>query len=218
MAGRMALICCALLLIGCPSKPDGTLPRPESAFGRFDGKVVATWDDAGRDMTLVEDFTYVDPSDKQWHAPAGSIVNGASIPKAFWSIIGGPFEGPYRNASVVHDVGCNEMTESWRDVHRMFYDACRCGGVSESKAKMMYWAVYHFGPRWGEEAAESPAMEMSEDGIAAPLMPMAASPSMRVAPFELSPSLLNDEDVVAQAMEYFASNNPSLDEIEDLEF
>ena len=30
----------------------------------------------------------------------------------------------------------------------MFYEACRCGGVDETEAKLMYYAVYHFGPRW----------------------------------------------------------------------
>jgi hypothetical protein len=76
------------------------------------------------------------------------VVNGASIPSAFWTFIGGPFEGKYRAASVVHDVGCEEMTATWEDVHRMFYEACLCGGVDEQMAKMLYYAVYHFGPRW----------------------------------------------------------------------
>jgi hypothetical protein len=30
----------------------------------------------------------------------------------------------------------------------MFYEACRCGRVNVVKAKTMYYAVYHFGPRW----------------------------------------------------------------------
>jgi hypothetical protein len=99
-------------------------------------------------MTLREPFAYVDPQNRTWSAPPGSVIDGASIPAAFWSVIGGPFEGKFRNASVVHDVGCHEMRESWEDVHRMFYEACRCGGVDELKAKAMYYAVYHFGPRW----------------------------------------------------------------------
>src|SRR5712692_9140850 len=32
----------------------------------------------------------------------------ASIPRAFWSVIGGPLEGQYRNASVFHDVACDQ--------------------------------------------------------------------------------------------------------------
>ena len=36
-------------------------------------------------------FSYVDPNGKSWSVRPGTIVNGASIPAAFWSIIGGPF-------------------------------------------------------------------------------------------------------------------------------
>jgi hypothetical protein len=132
---------------GCNRSADGSFIE-SGAFGRFEGEVVASWAENGRDMVLREPFLYIDSANRQWLAPAGSVVNGASIPAAFWSLIGGPFEGKYRNASVVHDVGCDEMTASWEDVHWMFYEACRCAGVDEFKAKTMYYAVYHFGPRW----------------------------------------------------------------------
>ena len=122
-----------------------------SSWGRFVGDVVAKWEADGRDMTLVEPFAYVDPRDARWDAPAGSVVNGASIPRAFWSLIGGPFEGRFRNASVVHDVACVIRDRPWQEVHRMFHDACRCGGVGAAKAATMYYAVYQFGPRWTVE-------------------------------------------------------------------
>lgn len=134
-------------------QPVATLGQGASGFGRFEGRVVASWDGAGREMTLLEPFHYVDQHGARWTAENGSKIDGASIPKAFWSIIGGPFEGRYRNASVVHDIYCDQRTKSWKDVHRMFYEACRCGGVSATKAKLMYYAVYHFGPRWGDAAA-----------------------------------------------------------------
>ena len=137
-------LCCWVMVAGCSP----TTTSESTDFGRFEGEVVAVWSPNGRDMTLREPFTYVDGNDRVWTAPEGSTVNGASIPYAFWSFIGGPFEGRYRNASVVHDVGCETMTDSWEDVHKMFYDACRCGGVEETEAKMLYYAVYHFGPRW----------------------------------------------------------------------
>lgn len=138
-----------------PQRPgfgDDVMVEPATAsageWGRFVGDVVARWSDNGRDMTLVESFAYVDPRESRWDAPAGAVVNGASIPRAFWSLIGGPFEGQFRNASVVHDVACEARDREWRTVHRMFYEACRCGGVAAAKAKAMYYAVWHFGPRW----------------------------------------------------------------------
>ncbi|MFM8953472.1 MAG: protealysin inhibitor emfourin [Planctomycetaceae bacterium] len=138
-----------------PQRPgfgDDVMAEPATVsadqWGRFVGDIVARWSDNGRDMTLVEPFAYVDPRDTRWDAPAGAVVNGASIPRAFWSLIGGPFEGRFRNASVVHDVACESRDREWRQVHRMLYEACRCGGVAAATAKAMYYAVWHFGPRW----------------------------------------------------------------------
>jgi hypothetical protein len=100
-------------------------------------------------MTLLDSFEYVDPARLAWEAPKGHKIDGASIPQVFWTFVGGPFEGKYRNASVVHDYECDVKRRPWRAVHRMFYNASRCGGTEETKAKVMYAAVYHFGPRWG---------------------------------------------------------------------
>lgn len=117
-------------------------------YGSYIGKVVATWDGDGRTMTLVEPFAYIDPSGSRWDAPAWSTVDGASIPQFAWSIIGGPFEGKYRDASVIHDVACVEKRRPWESVHYTFFTAMLASGVSTAKAKIMYAAVYHFGPRW----------------------------------------------------------------------
>ncbi len=38
----------------------------------------------------------------------------------------------------------------------MFHEACRCGGVPERKAKIIFAAVYHFGPRWELELVSQP--------------------------------------------------------------
>jgi hypothetical protein len=117
-------------------------------FGRFVGDVVAKWDKDGRIMTLTEPFAYISPSGDRWDAPKGSKIDGASIPRMAWSLIGGPFEGKYRDASVIHDVACVMRNRPWRDTHLAFYTAMLASGVERSKAKIMYSAVYHFGPRW----------------------------------------------------------------------
>jgi len=117
-------------------------------FGTFVGDVVAKWNDDGRTMTLTEPFAYLDPTGSRWEAPKGTTVDGASIPQFAWSIIGGPFEGNYRNSSVIHDVACVEKKRPWELVHQTFYTGMLASGVSTVKAKVMYAAVYHFGPRW----------------------------------------------------------------------
>lgn len=127
----------------------------DPVFGRFRGNVVTKWITDDLEMQLVDDFHYVDARDKEWTAPAGSVINGASIPSVFWSVIGGPFEGRFRKASVLHDAACDQQTESWQDVHRMFFDACRCSRVGIGKAQTMYWAVYHFGPRWPKAGTDA---------------------------------------------------------------
>jgi len=131
----------ALILVGLPGSAQA------AQFGNFIGSVVAEWLTDGRKMKLVEPFAYVDPHGRRWDAPRGSIVDGASIPKIAWSIIGGPFEGKYRDASVIHDVACVERQREWQVVHDAFYTAMRASGVNQSQA-IMYAAVYHFGPRW----------------------------------------------------------------------
>ena len=110
-----------------------------------------------RDMELIEDFKFVDESGKEWNAPAGSKINGASIPSTFWSSIGPPFVGDYRRASVVHDVACDVKTDPSEEVHLMFYYAMITDGVSWLKANTMFQAVKRFGPSWDVNRPNAPA-------------------------------------------------------------
>jgi hypothetical protein len=142
---RLALLLLTLSNVGC-----WIWPQNGEDFGKFVGRVVAQWDDSGREMVLTEPFGYLDPEGNKWDAPAGSKIDGASIPKFAWSFIGGPFEGKYRNASVIHDVACDQKQRPWDKVHETFYYAMRASGVDDNVASTMYGAVYFFGPRWEE--------------------------------------------------------------------
>lgn len=164
-------------------------PDRPGQFGYFVGQVEAAWSDDGRTMRLLQPLTYVDPSGRVWTAPDQTTIDGASIPQAFWSVIGGPFEGSYRNASVIHDAACQQRDQPWEDVHLMFYHACRCGGVSEKKAKVMYLAVYHFGPRWP---------------------PKGDLPDRRPS---IAFSINLDEQDARRWAEFVEKNNPSLEDI-----
>jgi hypothetical protein len=200
MIARLTVMLSLLAFAGCRGSSPPPTSSPEAQFGRFEGEVVAVWLEDGRLMQLTKDFAYLDPRGKRWLAPADAVIDGASIPQPFWSIIGGPFEGRFRNASVVHDAACDAMQEPWEAVHRMFYEACRCGGVGETQAKLMYWAVYRFGPRW------RPVAEVRiEDG-----QPKTVMRVVRNIP---QPP---DEALVRKAKEYFATQNPSLEEIKTL--
>jgi len=123
--------------------------------GYFEGEVIAKWlknSGKDRDMELMENFSYTDPDNKIWVAKVGDVVNGASIPASLWGIVlGSPFVGDYRRATVLHDVACVERTEPSSIVHKMFYHAMLCDGVKKSKAYKMYKAVDWFGSDWGPE-------------------------------------------------------------------
>jgi hypothetical protein len=62
--------------------------------------------------------------------------------------MGGPFEGRYRNASVLHDVSYDQKQLPPQDCDRMFYNAMRCIGVSAVEAKTIYYALLRFGRHW----------------------------------------------------------------------
>lgn len=99
-------------------------------------------------FVLSEQFFFDDPNGLRWEVPIGTKVNGASIPPAFWSLIGGPFTGRYFKASVVHDHYTQKKSRTAHDTHRNFFYGMRANGVPTWKAKLMYWAVRTFGGDW----------------------------------------------------------------------
>jgi hypothetical protein len=165
--------------------------------GVFEGIVTTTWLNDGRTMQLEKPVSFTDAAGTPWPVPAPWTIDGASIPRVFWTVIGGPFEGNYRNASVVHDYYCDTRSRSWKATHRMFYDAMLCTGVSASRARVMYYAVLVGGPRWSEAAG--PARESG-----------GAPSATRVA---LSPV---DEQALANDLAFVESHPLSLEQIEEL--
>jgi Protein of unknown function (DUF1353) len=151
LCGLAGALAAALLPLGAAAaQSTATAPSTVLQTGRFIGNVVAQWGENGRDMILTQPFEFIDPDGSRWPVPAGAQVNGASIPKIFWSVIGGPFEGLYRNASVVHDYYCGTQNRSYKEVHKVFYDAMIASGVDHATAWLMFQAVNRFGPRWSD--------------------------------------------------------------------
>jgi len=141
---------CTLFFIARSGGSPPTTSTPQREWGEFPRTPKAELLTDSRRLKLLEDFAYVDPRGRTWFAPKGWDVDGASIPRDFWGVVGGPLEGEYRDASIIHDVACDRRTERWEDVHLAFYEACRCRHLPENKAKLLYAAVYHFGPHWRE--------------------------------------------------------------------
>ncbi len=136
-------------------------------FGRYTGSVEAVWL-PGRKMRLLKEIEYTDPNDLVWIAPKGAEIDGASIPKFLWSIIGGPFSDNYRQASVIHDVYCESKIRTWEVTHLAFYYAMRASGVDDTQAKIMYAGVYFFGPRWSIRKVETISAKSLSESLSIP--------------------------------------------------
>lgn len=104
--------------------------------------------DTYRDIKLVQPFGYIDPRGVHWDVPVGYVTNGASIPTSLWAVVGGPFDGPYRDAAVLHDYYCEAKTRTSDDTHRMYYEAALARGTSENIASTMYAGLVFGGPVW----------------------------------------------------------------------
>jgi hypothetical protein len=169
-------------------------------WGHFNGEPVTKWNPDGRTMTLLTELRYTDPKGNVWVAPIGSIVDGASIPRYLWSIMGGPFEGRYRNASVLHDVAYGQKKRPWQDCDRMFYHAMRCSGVSGVEAKTMFYALYKFGRHWKFPIKRAKPVKFEGQLVAR------AEPIPRAIP--VNPTEINE------ARDWIRSSDPSLEQIE----
>ena len=116
---------------------------------QFDNTVKVEWlEDDPRLMRLLEPVKFTDSKGLVWVAQEQSLIDGASIPKFFWRVIGSPFIGYYRRSSVIHDVYCINQTRPAQDVHDCFREMMIADGVPDIRVETMYQAVNSFGPRW----------------------------------------------------------------------
>ena len=80
----------------------------------------------------------------EFRVPAGFHTDGASTPRAVWSIV--PPFGRYLEAAVVHDYFYRNRTSLTRKAaDRLFINMMEHAGVPWWKRKSMYFAVRAFG-------------------------------------------------------------------------
>jgi len=203
----LALVSVVAVLSACASskKPARLSGAEQSAsdepkWGYYTGHPVTRWNSDGLTMTLLSELRYTDPHGIAWVAPAGSTVNGASIPRSLWSLMGGPFEGKYRDASVLHDVAYEQHKRPWQDCDRMFYNAMRCSGVSAVEAKTMFYALYRFGHHWKFPIKRAKAVKFEG--------------AMVARGEEIPRAIPVNENDVNEARDWIRRAQPSLQEIE----
>lgn len=115
--------------------------------GSFSGEPRTLWlteSNSDRKMQLLEDFSFTDPAGRSWLVQKFYKIDGASIPKSLWSLIGSPYTGDYRRASIVHDKACDDAAgnpTARRTADRMFFHACRAGGCTIEQATTLYLGV-----------------------------------------------------------------------------
>jgi len=115
----------------------------------FEGRPRVEWPAGnGRAMQLIEPFVFVDKTGYRWEVFKGTIIDGSSVPRILWPIIGSPYCGLHREASIPHDLYCRIRIRSCEDTHRMYYNAMLVAGVPSGRARRKYNAVQVFGPRW----------------------------------------------------------------------
>src|SRR2546423_3457645 len=68
-------------------------------------------DPPDRKMSLLQEFWFDDPKRKRWLVPKGYVIDGASIPRALWTLVGSPYTGNYRRAWRPHDKSRDEAAE-----------------------------------------------------------------------------------------------------------
>lgn len=136
---------------------------------QFSGEPEARWlteARADRDMVLLEDFWFIDAKGRRWDAPKGSQVNGASIPRPLWTLVGSPYTGDYRRATIVHDIACEAAVgddDLRRTADRMFFEACREGGCSLWDATVLYVGVRIGSWRNGIARFDESAVRLTEE-------------------------------------------------------
>jgi hypothetical protein len=125
----------------------------EERYGCFKAplQLKSEWIDGPGESKLRElatPFGYIDPNGVHWDVPAGFQTDGASIPRFFQPLIGGPWTDAYIKAAVVHDFYIRRQSVSAEAVHKVFYLALLAAGTGSTRAQEMYFAVGHFGPQW----------------------------------------------------------------------
>ena len=92
-----------------------------------------------RKMRLMRDIWFF--HNKQWiHLSSGFNWNGASIPSAFWFVIGEPTEQKFALASLIHDY-LYMMRADRSQADSTFRELLDWAGVNGRRVALMFWAV-----------------------------------------------------------------------------
>lgn len=73
--------------------------------------------------------------------PIGFWCDGASIPRIFWTTVGSPLKGKYRDAAVIHDYCYYKGIFTRKESDKIFLQGMKDLGVGKIRRQAMYRAV-----------------------------------------------------------------------------
>ena len=228
-----------LCLLLCTSalccKPNAPTTSPSASFFKPVTPELQLPAPPSNQCTLEDDLIFTDPNGKPWRAPKGTLTDGASIPRWLLSALGSNWDSSLADAAVVHDAYCGQAnangpsfhTDTWQNVHHMFYDGCLACGCSQGKAKVLYFGLLIGGPRWDgvASAAPTPAAPPPPALTPAPPPPAPATAAF-TAPHEMAlrrpsttlpariPSTQKLNSDIADGKEWIQEKDPPLGDIE----
>ena len=94
-----------------------------------------------RNAEIVKHFAYTDNHGHRYECEPGDIINGASIPRIFWRLVGSPYTGNYRRAAALHDCEYHRGRHPRKRIDKMFLAVMKHDGVGRIKRNVMYRAV-----------------------------------------------------------------------------
>jgi hypothetical protein len=162
-----------MVISSCDTSPEALpkaspTPKPPPVPSKLkfsEGGVYAEFLEDGRYMRLLRDFSFTDSEGYTWTAKASDRFDGASIPRPFWGVWGGPFEGKFRDAAVIHDSACahplRHKPRGYKEAHRAFYEGMLERGFDPKQAQLMYAAVFASG-----RCRSDPQGNKQEPGVA----------------------------------------------------
>ena len=104
---------------------------------------------------LVGDVSYQNEKLKVT-AKSGLKTDGASIPRAFWGVIGSPLTGKYVKSAILHDALYASEALPRKQCDELFREMLKAEGVSMWRRNTMYWAVRAGGGRvWKRHTKKS---------------------------------------------------------------
>jgi len=105
------------------------------------GPIITQWADDGVHMTVLASVSFRDKAGRVWEVPQGFVTDGASIPKEFWSLIGAPFNGLYRNAAIFHDAAYANPKIGKGEADAMLLECMLGMGCLPDLAQIIYLGV-----------------------------------------------------------------------------